>query len=188
MKLLILDNSTNDSLTRWWRIGARLFARHFDDVIYALSYRGLLEALEKRAQEGEKYDEIQYWGHGTPGEVYLGGTPITYHFVEALAKVVSGPKAVVWFRVCSYAAGEAGQRLMQRDSRALGCRLAAFTHIIGSWGFQSGLHVIEADGAPAWPKTEGIAATGKGLQSAPWLPRSVPAIAMSLPSWAFDGK
>lgn len=107
--------------------------------------------------------EIQYWGHGTPGRIWMKKVPLLADtpsgatpegvLLSRLAKRLT-PEALIWLRTCSTFAGVRGHNFAEKWSEAMGCRVAAYTHIIGFW--QSGLHSVKPGIKAYWPVEEGI--------------------------------
>lgn len=96
---------------------------------------------------------IQYWGHGSPGIVWLAGTPI-YTSQWLSLKPFLSPDSLVWFRVCSSFQGRAGQAFSKRLADGLGCTIGGHTRIIGLW--QGGLYTLAPNSMPSWSVDEGI--------------------------------
>ncbi len=156
----------------------------FDSWATALDW---LSAVESE----KKIEQIQYWGHGSPGRVWMNKKALTEgaflgEHALALRKLSARltPESLVWFRTCSTFAGNAGHRFAQVWSQALGCRVAAFTHLVGPW--QSGLHSIVPGDLPHWPNTEGIKEgtpdkPTKLAWSSPWVPNTITCLGGSVP-------
>ena len=111
---------------------------------------------------GQKIAEVQFWGHGSPGHVWMNGQILTAHSFfghhgPALRRLTHRllPGSTVWLRTSGTFAGEAGHEFAQVWSQALECRVAGHTFDLGF--FQSGLHAVTPDEVPQWPLTEGIA-------------------------------
>ena len=184
-RLLIYDVSERGFVGLTWKVGAFLFRWKFDKIIAAKDFEECIVEL-KNLQE--KYDEVQFWGHGSPGFIFINKEPSLGEFWLTLAKVLT-PNANVWLRVCSFAAGSVGKTMMSRISKTLNAKLMAYTYVIGTYACQSGLRVVTPKDPPKWSSSEGLNKTVtpiKFYSSAPWLPRTNSAFAMSPPKWALD--
>jgi hypothetical protein len=130
------------------------FADWIEALTWVASYR-----------EDEPISEIQFWGHGSPGCVWMKNEALA-HFstdwnkqsatTEALWAIRSRLRAdsLIWFRTCSTFAGEKGQQFAKAWATGMNCRVAGHTHIIGL--LQSGLRSIVPEQEPSWPSDEGI--------------------------------
>jgi hypothetical protein len=157
----------------------------FDSWSTALDWLGTVGA-------GQKIAQIQYWGHGSPGRVWMNKKALTEaafmgEHAAALRKLSARltPESLVWFRTCSTFAGDPGHRFAQVWSQSLGCKVAAHTHIVGLW--QSGLHSIAPGDPPHWPNTEGVKegtpdAPTKLAWSAPWAQNTITCLGGSVPN------
>lgn len=99
------------------------------------------------------FTSIQYWGHGSPGCVYLAGRTMRWsECVERLRyHVLSG--TVLWFRTCSTFRGTSGHELSEALADGLVCTIAGHTRIIGL--VQGGLHTRRPYKPASWPVSEG---------------------------------
>ena len=99
-----------------------------------------------------KFESIQYWGHGSPGDVWLAGNnPSPARFTVLAPRVT--PTTVIWFRTCSTFQGRRGHQFSGMLSEILGCVVAGHTRIIGV--LQGGLHTRQLGRPATWPVTEG---------------------------------
>lgn len=182
--LLIYDASELSFVGLTWRIGARLFA--FDQVLAVYGAEDCYAKIEALSSSGVRFDDIQVWGHGLPGFVFLNSEPLAWEFWDHLAHLVRDSSSTVWLRVCAFAATRRGQANCEHASKALGCGLVAHTHIIGTWACHSGLYGILPNQAAYWP----TCAESPGEpppRSTPFEARTVSAFRMTLPEWAFGG-
>lgn len=109
------------------------------------------EALAWLAHQEGKFTSIQFWGHGSPGRVYMAGEGVSQStFFPLMHKVT--PNTIVWFRSCSVFQGRAGQAFSGELANYLGCTIAGHTRIIGP--LQGGLHTRKPNTQPSWPETE----------------------------------
>lgn len=126
--------------------------------------------------------EIQYWGHGKWGELFvaqdrldidsLAANAPMAELLSSIAKKLS-PESLVWFRTCETFGAVKGQRFAAACADRLGSRIAGHTFIIGPW--QSGLHTITPGSSPQWPNDEGLAlGTPQDPIEAHWSARRAP--------------
>ena len=170
MNILIYDSTENTNVGRSWRIGAWLFSRWFDDVIAATSWEDVVEKIP------EGWTELQFWGHGTPANAYIGHKKDNNAiWKKILDKSDFSPQ--IWLRVCSFAHGDAGKKAMlDIVSMSDDGEIAAFTHDIGHWGLQSGLVKLRAGEKTKWSSQEG----GPGVTSGFGKPRTISALRMTV--------
>ena len=120
------------------------------------AYHGIESIDEMRdlmKAKNTTFSSIQYWGHGSPGVVWISSKPhFDYHWFW-LASFLK-PESVVWFRVCQLFQGQVGERFSRTLSNHLGCTVAAHTRIIGLW--QGGLHTRTPFSSPSWSLEEGL--------------------------------
>jgi len=120
----------------------------------------LLEASARRP-----IAEIQFWGHGEWGGLWIDEELLTaaalepgHYLRDRLAqlrdRLVPGAAALWWFRSCDVFGTRTGHDFARAWTRFFGCRAAGHTHQIMFW--QSGLHVLAPGEEPAWPLEEGV--------------------------------
>ena len=137
------------------RIDAAFGATSWDD---ALTWLGSYEPSRPIA-------EIQYWGHGRWGRVYvdqdvLDGSALgpRHRLAPRIAalreRLVPGGEALIWLRTCEAFGASAGHDFAVRLADGLGTRVAGHTFIIGA--LQSGLRGLLPGHTPNWPVEEGI--------------------------------
>lgn len=156
----LLDFNVPVGLSHSWFVGGQVY-RALRRVDVCKGFRAWHLALEWLAGH-DKVTEIQYWGHGSPGCVWMDGTALRADafagpYAEILKKVAArlAPGALVWFRTCATFGADAGQLFARKWAQGLGCRVAGHTHNIGPW--QSGLHSLRPGQVPDWMPGEGIA-------------------------------
>ena len=170
--------------TSWWA-GGKLFRtlrrldhmRGFNNWPSALRWIADLEPTRP-------IKEIQFWGHGSPGKVWIlqkAMTALAFKYAphrDPLMRIKTRltDESLIWFRTCSTFCGTRGQAFAQTWADNMGCRIAAHTYIIGP--FQSGLHSVGPGEKPMWPDTEGIAEGTpdrilKARWSMPWSPNTI---------------
>lgn len=157
------DTKPGVELADAWAAGGWLYRqlRRLDVCRGFTSWKQALDWVESL----QVVDEVQYWGHGSPGAVWLAGQRLA---VADLARVKV--RNLFWLRTCASFAGEPGHRLAKEMSTILGCCVAGHTHNIGP--LQSGLHSLAPGAEPGWTQTEGIV-DGKPAWSRPWSPNTI---------------
>ncbi len=183
-------------LSPFWHAGAVLYGPILQRIDAARAATSWSEALAwlARVRPHEPIDELQYWGHGKWGQVFIDddaldvsalspGSPL-YAPLRAVADRMRGPESLLWFRTCELFGAERGHDFARRFSDAMRCRIAGHTRRIGFW--QSGLHSIAPGEAPSWSAREGLssgtpaaplAATG----SSPTMERTIHCLQGSIP-------
>jgi hypothetical protein len=147
-----------------WRWGGRLYGLlgRLDGWHAAASWAEGLQWLATH-QPSRRIGEIQYWGHGRPGQLFHGRAALDRAALqdghalrpalEAIRGRLAGPEALWWFRTCLTFAGAEGHAFAQAWTGFFGARAAGHTHVIGP--LQPGLHSLRPGAAPHWPVTEG---------------------------------
>lgn len=155
MRLTVYDKRPGEGLGQWflmasWAVGCWLQKRlGLVDAYYgAESWMDAAKWLQ--SHEGP-IESIQYWGHGSPGAVWMAGKVMPSTFFEPVKRKLN-PESTVWFRCCSVFQGEAGHRFAKKLADSLGCVIAGHTVVIGPW--QGGLHTIKPFSEPSWPASE----------------------------------
>lgn len=131
---------------------------------------------------GREVAEIQYWGHGKWGELFVAREGLSaaalrpghrlHRHLEAIRERLA-PDPLWWLRTCEAFGAGPGQDFARRFTDFFGGRAAGHTFIIGLW--QSGLHCLRAGEAPTWPVTEGLAqGTPERPEAALWSARRHP--------------
>jgi hypothetical protein len=178
-------------LTRSWRVGVELYRRYppglrADASFGATSWTDAVAWLAS-VEPGESIDEIQYWGHGLPGRLFIARDVLTADQLQsspladdwrAVAARLS-PSSLVWWRTCSAFAGQAGHALASTMAAFFNCRVAGHTYVIGP--LQSGLHSVTSSQPPMWSLTEGFGADGSSLTSTPWAPNTITCLHGAVP-------
>lgn len=167
------DTKPGIELGDTWELGGWLY-RHLRRLDRCFGATSWFEAVEWLAQTSEVeggLDEIQFWGHGSPGEVWINGHSLNVVNVDALAKVKMKPAGLFWLRTCASFAGEPGHLLARRMRDVLGCRVAGHTFNIGAW--HGGLHSLRVGAEPAWSVSEGFGANGRPSFGTPWSPNTI---------------
>jgi hypothetical protein len=109
--------------------------------------------------------EIQFWGHGRWGGLYLEedvlqadalcpGHPVHERLLALKPRMRKDGSSLWWFRSCDTVGSRVGHEFAREWSRFFNCRVAGHTHQILFW--QSGLQLLEAGREPSWPEEEGV--------------------------------
>ena len=150
-------------LTHTWIAGGHAYRllRHVDTFKGFGFWHRALEWLATVHPE-QRIQEIQYWGHGSPGRVWINGKALTIDaFDDAYKPMLEAVRdrltddALIWFRTCATFGAERGRAFARRAVDFFGCRVAAHTHNIGL--FHGGLHSLAPGAEPDWPADEGVA-------------------------------
>ena len=159
------------SLSWWWKLGSVLQSAAKNADWYSsfstweAALNVLLQQVRKAKQAGEKIGLIQFWGHGSPGNSYIGkssplGTEDLFRagryrlLLDMLREELADEKqAGLWFRNCSVFHGGKGHEFARGFSDFLGCTIVAHTYLIS--GLQSGLHVLMPGEQVDWSLDEG---------------------------------
>ena len=152
-------------LSTAWAAGAQLYrglGRH--DASYGATSWADALAWVAALEPSRSIAEIQYWGHGKWGCIYVDGerfdaAALVKHepvLTEIKARFLPDAQSLVWLRTCEAFGATAGIDFAQRLADGLGTRVAGHTFIIGV--LQSGLRALAPGQRPSWSPTEGIAA------------------------------
>jgi hypothetical protein len=181
-------------LTASWRYGSVVYGMRprptrVDASFGATCWQDALAWLCS-VHPNEVIDEVQYWGHGLPGRVFLGTdrldrdslahVGLLAEDVDAFRARLCGPEALVWFRTCGAFGGEAGQAFAAACAERFGCRVGGHTFVIGP--LQSGLHTVTPTTAPTWSTTEGQDDAGRLLASSWSAPHTITCLHGAIPS------
>ncbi len=173
-------------LSTAWRAGSVLYSRlgRTDAHFGATSLREGLAWLATY-RPSQRISEIQFWGHGKWGRVFVDRQGLDASAFEpghehqrvlfAIRERLS-ENALVWFRTCEAFGAHAGQNFAQRVSDFFGARTAGHTFVIGY--FQSGLHLLHPGTSPTWSPSEGLSEGDAGrplraLGSSPSAPNTI---------------
>jgi len=172
LRLMVYDrtcvaNAAPVGLSTAWTAGSVLYRGlgRLDAAFGASSWDEALGWLAGHAP-GRAIAEIQYWGHGRWGRVYvdqdvLDGAAFgaTHRLAARLAAVrerlLPEGQSLVWLRTCETFGAVAGHHFARCLADGLGARVAGHTHVIGA--LQSGLRGLRPGHEPDWPVAEGIA-------------------------------
>ena len=148
-----------------WRFGTQLYRAlgRVDAAYGASSFADALGWLT-RIEPQRRIDELQFWGHGKWGRIFIGAEALDRGVLEATHRHYAAfravrerlaPESLLWFRTCETLGARAGHDFAQALSDATGARVAGHTYVIGY--FQSGLHCLRPGTAPTWSASEGLA-------------------------------
>jgi hypothetical protein len=143
-------------------------------------------------RQGEKINSIQFWGHGSPGHVWIDGRTLSLktllpnsvhrHLLEKLKSRLH-PNSVLWFRSCNVGATSEGKQFTKALAEILECKVAVHTHIVHV--LQGGLHILDPREEPYWSDGEGIKInndkTVEMLWTMPWTKNNVFFLQSSIP-------
>lgn len=156
MKVIIYDKNPGPGFAQWmlmvtWAVGSwvQKLLGVADKVYAATSWEDAQNWL--KSLDAPHISSIQYWGHGSPGAVWLAQKTMRWDFFEPI-KAKLGEDSVIWFRTCSTFQGQRGHDISRSLSSSLGCTIAGHTRIIGL--LQGGLHTRRPLSIPSWPITE----------------------------------
>ncbi|HEU4405636.1 MAG TPA: hypothetical protein VFS43_10130 [Polyangiaceae bacterium] len=171
LRLLVFDRTctgpgSQPGLSDIWAAGRHLYRAlgRLDAAHGVASWAEALDWLGGFAP-GRPIAEIQYWGHGRWGNVWVGREPLgvtalapghAHHerLARVRARLLPGERGLFWFRTCETFGTASGHDFARRWSRFFGCRAAGHTYVIGAW--QSGLHSLLPGDEPSWPLDEGV--------------------------------
>lgn len=183
MRIVIYDKNPGlgfgQKLLAWsWRIGCVLakLRGKANECYGAESWIDAISWLQRF--EDESITSVQYWGHGSPGHVWLAGRIMPVH-AFASVRLKLAPGAVLWFRSCSSFQGRLGRELTVKLGDSLGCTVAGHTRIIGP--LQGGLRSRRLGEAPRWPESEGELPPSWIPNYLRWGPNTVTCLASDVP-------
>lgn len=188
LRLMLYDRTCTGRRLRpglshaWWA-GGHVYRglRRFDAWYGCETWEEGLTWLA-RVQPTRPIGEVQYWGHGKWGELFVAreglsdaalrpGHRLHDLLVEIRARSVAEP--LWWFRTCEAFGARRGQDFARRFTDFFGGRAAGHTYIIGGW--QSGLHSLRAGEVPGWSPEEGLSeGTADDPVKAEWSRRGAP--------------
>lgn len=173
MRVTIYDKNPGAGFMQWCLKTSWLLGCIFQKLVGAVDdYYGASSWADAKAwlnKQSTPLTVIQYWGHGSPGTVWLASKPIpTSEWLSLKPLLV--PESLLWFRVCEAFKGPSGQVFAKRLADKLGCTIAAHTRIIGL--FQGGLYTIKPNTMPSWSVEEGMLPTWRP-DFQPWLKHTV---------------
>jgi hypothetical protein len=176
MKLLIYDSTRKKSpLDEGWGVGAfwQWLWHGTDGVLGALTWHEAIEWICNRGALG-KIHEIQFWGHGVPGDALINKDSLAANLEELKQiKPFIRYDTNFWLRTCASFHGETGKQFAMNLYGTIGCRVLAHTFKIG-FPWHSGLHsvknVLDID---RWSNKEGEDEKGNLLGSSMQAPNTI---------------
>lgn len=155
MKVTLFDNNPGPGLMNRFLKLAWLVGCWFQKIIGAVDdYHAIdswTEAKEWLNSKGP-ISQIQYWGHGSSGTVWLAEEVVPMKEWLSL-KPCLAPDALIWFRTCSTFKGWYGQYFSKTLADGLNCTIGGHTRVIGIW--QGGLYTRKPNSFASWSMNEG---------------------------------
>ena len=181
MRVMVYDNSSQTpeiELADSWQLGGWLY-RRFGKLDASRGFSSWAKAIAW-LRDFKYVDEVQFWGHGSPGALWIGRERLHVPDLKGL-----DVRNLFWARTCSSFAGYPGQRLAWELAQTLGCRVAGHTYKIGP--FQSGLRTLAPTEMASWSPYEGVikgdsTAPLDTAWSTPWAPRTINCLQSEIPS------
>jgi hypothetical protein len=177
-----------------WRLGAGLY-RGLGRIDAAFGARDWKSALDWLAtfRSDRAIGELQYWGHGKWGRAFIDRESLDRsafnrsHALHSRLEAFRGRlahDALIWFRTCETAGGNAGHEFMSALGDFSGARVAGHTFEIAF--FQSGLHELRPGTRPHWSSAEGLAGGSpaspvRALRSHPSAPNTITCLDAAIP-------
>jgi uncharacterized protein DUF4347 len=157
-----------------WQYGTHLYrAMGRIDAAFGASSFAQAFAWLGNHESGRAIAEVQFWGHGKWGSVFIDREPLDrdslrpghpHHTAFSAVRERLTGNALLWFRSCETLGARPGRAFAAALGDATGARVAGHTFVIGF--YQSGLHCLRPGVAPHWSETEGLA---RGSASQPEL-------------------
>lgn len=182
LDIMFYDSSdwAGEELRFSWITGGK-FYKLFRSVEHHDGFDSWIKALNwiNSVEPDKKINSLQFWGHGSPGRVWINGEYLSARSVLASSehrahlnnlKNRLTKDSLVWFRSCNVFSGKEGKLFAKVMATALDCKIASHTFIVGPW--QSGLHSISPGQEPYWGDEEGMK-DGEKLWSMPWSPNTI---------------
>lgn len=182
LDLMFYDSSdwAGKQLRFSWITGGK-FYKLFRSVEHHDGFDNWIDALNwiSEVEPNKKINSIQFWGHGSPGRVWINGDALSirsltydsphYYFLKKIKERLA-TDSTIWFRSCNVFTGSDGKFFSIAFSQFMQSRIAGHTYIVGPW--QSGLHTIKPGQRPSWNISEGLKKEEDGkikkLWSMPW--------------------
>jgi hypothetical protein len=177
-----------------WQYGSYLYRAlgRADGSVGASSFAHAFDWLA-RYQPSRQIEELQFWGHGKWGRVFIDGESLDRgllspaHALNAQFRALRerlSQSALLWFRTCETLGASAGHDFASALGDATGARVAGHTYVIGF--MQSGLHCLKPGEKPHWSASEGLArgtaeAPEAALTSSPEAPNTITCLNGEIP-------
>jgi len=163
MRLILSDATRKKSLLdEGWMFGSlwSWLWEGADGVLGAISWEEAIRWFISRGMV-HKITEIEIWGHGSPGEVWINSERLTDHLDDFYdIEPFLAPECLIWFRTCAAFHGETGIKFAKELVEHMNCRFAGHTYNIG-FPFHSGLHSIKHGQEVSWDAKEGFGKKGR---------------------------
>ena len=168
LRLVIYDATQRSRAPRAlglsWQLGTQLY-RALGRVDGAYGARSFGEAFAwlNEHEPSRPIAEVQFWGHGKWGRVFIDREPLDRALLRAAHPHHSAfnafrerltQDALLWFRTCETLGAQSGRDFAAALADATGARIAGHTFVIGF--YQSGLHCLSPGETPRWSDTEGL--------------------------------
>lgn len=187
LRLMLYDRSCRGQglglgLSHAWAAGGVLYRAlgRIDAWYGAWSWAEGLDWLLE-VQRERPVAEIQFWGHGEWGGLWIDEELLTsaalekgHYLHERLERLKGrlGADALWWFRSCDVFGTKSGHEFARAWTRFFGCRAAGHTYQV--MFFQSGLHVLAPGEEPTWSMEEGVVpGLAKAADSSVLAPRTI---------------
>lgn len=194
LRLMLYDRTCRGrgpipGLSHAWSAGGVLYKRlgRIDAWYGAASWA---EGLDWLLGAEEPIAEIQFWGHGEWGGLWIDEELLTItalapaHPMHARLADLRGhlaDNALWWFRSCDVFGTQTGHDFARAWTRFFGCRAAGHTYTINI--LQSGLHLLEPGAEPTWPVTEGVVpGLSHAAESSIFAPRTITCLHNAIPT------
>jgi len=177
-----------------WKYGTRLY-RGLGRTDGAYGAQGFADAFAWLAshEPARPIAELQFWGHGKWGRVFIDREPLDrgvlraghpHHSAFNAFRERLAPGALLWFRTCETFGAIPGRDFAAALGDATGARVAGHTFVIGF--YQSGLHCLRPGQTPTWAAGEGLARGSverpeAALPSSPNAPNTVTCLSGRIP-------
>jgi len=177
-----------------WQYGTHLY-RGLGRVDAAYGARSFAQAFAwlNRLEPSRPIAELQFWGHGKWGRVFIDREPLDRELLRPSHQHHSAfnafrerltTDALLWFRTCETLGAGPGRDFASALADATGARVAGHTFVIGF--YQSGLHCLRPGEAPRWSDTEGLARGSAAqpeaaLKSSPQAPNTITCLTGQIP-------
>eukprot|EP01117_Protostelium_nocturnum_P008362 TRINITY_DN2987_c0_g1_i1.p1 TRINITY_DN2987_c0_g1~~TRINITY_DN2987_c0_g1_i1.p1 ORF type:complete len:335 (+),score=68.54 TRINITY_DN2987_c0_g1_i1:82-1086(+) len=163
-RILAIDADTSliDALGQTWKLADLVQgAGRITHVVHAHSMSELFENLADIAQN-QKISDIQFLGHGSPGEICIGGKGFNIHQLEELPSFkrfvdcdpfLKNGTGILWFRTCFTLADEPGRIFGETLQDLFGRHVRIAGHnkrIPDDLLFHNGFVVLESDRRAGW--------------------------------------
>ena len=156
MRVTVYDKNPGTGFMQWclklsWAFGCwfQKLVGAVDDYYGAASWADAKQWLLSRSRP---LTVIQYWGHGSPGHVWLAQKLVPTAEWLTLKEAVA-PDSLLWFRACSVFRAYQGTNFSKELADGLNCTIAGHTRVIGP--FQGGLYTRKPSQPPSWSILEG---------------------------------